>query len=363
MIDKRIFFNFDRPLFFVALLLSCLGIFFVYSASTDNLGTSTDFVIKQIIWLFAGVIIVAVILFIDYKILMDWSYILYGISLILLVFLLLLGKARLGAQRWFEFGGVTIQPSEFTKITFILAVSTYLTKRKYEINLKTILFSFLISSPAMFLILKQPDLGTALLLLPVMFAILFVAGARPKYLLNIILAMGCFAPLAWHFLRDYQKERLSVFLNPNIDPLGAGYTVIQSKIAIGSGRIFGKGWLAGTQSRLNFLPERHTDFIFSVIGEEWGFLGVLLIILLFAFLIRRAIQIAETTEDDFGRFVAGGLCALIAFQSIINIGMTAGFMPVVGLPLPFISYGGSNLLSIFIAIGLLLNIKMRRAIF
>jgi rod shape determining protein RodA len=213
------------------------------------------------------------------------------------------------------------------------------------------------------LVLLQPDLGTALLLVPVFFAMLFVGGARLKYLV-IMFTMGLISmPFLWHFLRGYQKQRLMVFINPNIDPLGAGYTIIQSKIAIGSGGIFGKGWLAGTQSQLNFLPERHTDFIFSVIGEEWGLLGALGLLTVYLLISNRAFRIAALTHDMYGKLVATGIAVMISLQVIINIGMTVGLMPVVGIPLPLVSYGGSSMIATALAAALLLNIAMRRSRF
>ncbi len=355
--------NFDKQLFSIVLGLSFIGILFVYSSSTDNYGTDMDYVIKQFLWMMVGLVAIGLILMVDYKILFDWAYVIYGISIVLLFLLLIIGKARAGAQRWFEIGGITIQPSEFVKLTFIIALAKFLTKNKYEINLKTIFYAFLIASPALLLIFKQPDLGTALILVPILLIMLFIAGMNIKVLFKIVFGGILITPIMWHFLKDYQRKRLLVFLDPNVDPLGSGYTMIQSKIAIGSGKLFGKGWLSGTQSRLNFIPERHTDFIFSVVGEEWGYVGVLLVLILFLVLIRKAISVSETTEEDFGRFIAAGIGSLFMIQVVMNIGMNAGLMPVVGVPLPFISYGGSSLLTSFVAVGLLLNIKMRRSIF
>jgi rod shape determining protein RodA len=213
------------------------------------------------------------------------------------------------------------------------------------------------------LVLLQPDLGTALLLLPIFFAMLVVSGASGKHIAGMMIAGASAAPFFWHFLREYQRQRLLVFINPNIDPLGAGYTIIQSKIAIGSGGLVGKGWLNGTQNQLNFLPERHTDFIFSVVGEEFGFLGASALVILFFVLVKKALVIASQTSDMYGRCIATGIGVMLAMQVIINIGMTIGLMPVVGIPLPLMSYGGSSLLSTMIAIGLLLNVGMRRSTF
>jgi len=215
----------------------------------------------------------------------------------------------------------------------------------------------------MMLIIKQPDLGTAIVFLPILFSILLVAGARIWHMLSIIIIGLASCPLLWFMLKTYQKKRLLVFLNPNMDPLGAGYTVIQSKIAIGSGGLFGKGWLSGTQNQLNFLPERHTDFIFSVIGEEWGFLGAMLLVVLFIILMNRLLNLTNQTNDDRGKFLITGVVALLWFQFFINISMTLGLMPVVGLPLPLVSYGGSSLATTMALIGLAVSVKARRKVF
>jgi len=210
------------------------------------------------------------------------------------------------------------------------------------------------------LILGQPDLGTALMLVPVFFTLLYIWGAKLKHLFFII---GCglvMSPLSWFLLKDYQKERIMVFMNPDIDPLGAGYTVIQSRIAIGSGGAFGKGWLSGTQNQLNFLTERHTDFIFSVAGEEWGFVGGAILIALYYVLVKRAFEIARKTDDPCGTLAACGMATIMGIQVIVNISMTMGFMPVVGLPLPLVSYGGSSLLVTMIALGLLESVAIHR---
>jgi len=213
------------------------------------------------------------------------------------------------------------------------------------------------------LVLLQPDLGTALLLIPIFLTIMIMGGVKLRYIVGMVAIGIAGMPVFWHFLRDYQRQRLLVFINPNIDPLGAGYTIIQSKIAAGSGGLFGKGWLNGTQNQLNFLPERHTDFIFSVIGEEWGFLGAMGLVLLYFFVVKRAFNISMLTSDAYGRAIASGVGVMLGLQVIINIAMTIGLMPVVGIPLPLVSYGGSSLVATVVAIGLLLNVGMRRSTF
>jgi rod shape determining protein RodA len=283
---------------------------------------------------------------------------------VLLVLVLVLGRARLGAQRWFNVGGVAIQPSEFCKLIYVIMMASYLGhSREHLSELKGFFVPVLLTVPPFVLILLQPDLGTALVLVPVFFAMLFIAGTRMRYLIVTGVGGILFSPVFWHFLRDYQKKRLLVFLNPDMDPLGAGYTIIQSKIAIGSGGLFGKGWLSGTQNMLNFLPERHTDFIFSVIGEEWGFMGAVMLITLYFILLKRAVMIVERTTDIYGRLLGVGIITMLGFQVFVNVAMTIGMMPVVGIPLPLISYGGSSLWTTIIAIALLLNVDMRRTRF
>ena len=276
----------------------------------------------------------------------------------------MLGHVRLGAQRWISIGSFAFQPSEFIKLSLILVLSHYVGIRRDSMReLKSLAIPCVLLGIPFVLVLLQPDLGTALLLIPVFLSIMYIGGAPVKYLLSMVAAGIAAMPFFWHVLRDYQKQRLLVFLNPNIDPLGSGYTIIQSKIAIGSGGILGKGWLSGTQNQLNFLPERHTDFIFAVVGEEWGFFGAGLLILAYFVIVNRAFIIAALTGDMYGKAVATGIAVLLSSQVLINIGMTLGMMPVVGIPLPLVSYGGSSLIATFIAVGLLVNIGIRRSRF
>jgi len=313
------------------------------------------------IWMAAALLFLFAILLIDYRRFIDWAYVLYGLNIILLVMVLVIGHTKLGAQRWFGIGGLSLQPSEFAKITSILALSSYLGyKARFSYRIQDLMVSIIIVLPAVILIFVQPDLGTAATLIPILLAMIYIRGIKVKHLMILIGTTLFSMPFFWYMLKDYQRERLLVFVNPNVDPLGAGYTVIQSKIAIGSGMFFGKGWLSGTQNQLNFLPERHTDFIFSVIGEQWGFFGSSILIALFIILIYRGLKIAHETTDSYGKLLAIGIVSLLAFQIIVNIGMTIGLMPVVGLPLPLLSYGGSSLLTTVVSIGILLNIGMRK---
>lgn len=289
---------------------------------------------------------------------------LFAVHIFLLILVLIMGKTVLGAQRWISIGGIGFQPSEFVKVFTVLALARMIGDNQASLKSKRgLIKTFLLVLVPMFLIFKQPDLGTALVLLPIFMAMIWVGGVRLKYFYTMIFTGILLLPFFWHFLKDYQRDRLMVFINPSADPLGAGYTINQSKIAIGSGMFFGKGWLSGTQNKLDFLPERHTDFIFSVIGEEWGFLGSALILGLFLFLVLRGLKIAEDTNDMSGKLIATGITTMLALHVIINIGMTLGLMPVVGIPLPFISYGRSALTANLLAVGFLLNVRKNRTVF
>ena len=282
-------------------------------------------------------------------------------NLILLILVMLVGQTALGAQRWIALGPISIQPSEFSKLIMIIALAAMLEKRGGKINTITDLapVAAYVGVPFL-LVLKQPDLGTSLVFLAIFFGMVFVAGVRLRLLLGIFGAGLAAMPVLWHFLKDYQKMRIMVFMDPNVDPLGAGYHIIQSKIAIGSGMLFGKGLFGGTQSQLNFLPENHTDFIFSVVGEELGFVGCAILLLLYLVVLWRGIRIAQDASDMFGRLLAVGITSMIAFHVLINVGMTMGIMPVTGIPLPLMSYGVSSLTTNIMAIAILLNIQLRR---
>ena len=285
----------------------------------------------------------------------------YVFNLILLILVMLVGQTALGAQRWIALGPISIQPSEFSKLIMIIALAAMLEKRGGKINTITDLapVAAYVGVPFL-LVLKQPDLGTSLVFLAIFFGMVFVAGVRLRLLLGIFGAGLAAMPVLWHFLKDYQKMRIMVFMDPNVDPLGAGYHIIQSKIAIGSGMLFGKGLFGGTQSQLNFLPENHTDFIFSVVGEELGFVGCAILLLLYLVVLWRGIRIAQDASDMFGRLLAVGITSMIAFHVLINVGMTMGIMPVTGIPLPLMSYGVSSLTTNIMAIAILLNIQLRR---
>ena len=353
----------DKILLGAAVVVSILGILFVHSATwsqTPSYGIVSNMVVRQFFWVVAGFVGLFLAANIDYRKIVNYAYPAYLLNLAALVFLLIFGGERYGARRWMSFGPVSIQPSEFLKITVILALAYFLGERREKRGtFGNFIGGAAIVAPGAFLIFLQPDLGTALVLVPILFACLFITGEKVRYLLGSILVAFASLPVLWSFLKSYQKTRLLVFMNPDLDPLGAGYTIIQSKIAIGSGGLAGKGWLNGTQNYLRFLPERHTDFIFSVIGEETGFVGALFVIAVFSVIVWRGLKIISTTKDVSGKVIAAGVVTLIAFQVFVNISMTIGFMPVVGLPLPAISYSGSNTVATLTSIGLLLGVSRK----
>ncbi|MBI1976237.1 MAG: rod shape-determining protein RodA [Candidatus Omnitrophica bacterium] len=352
----------DWSIPFLALTIFLAGLTVLYSASFQKVQeTGIDFPLRQVGWFLISCVVFFLAALYPYRKWVHWAYPFYAVNILLLILTLLLGLVRFGAQRWLAVGGLIFQPSELSKLVVTLTLAQYMGHNRQGISSfrGTLVVVILVGVPLL-LIAAQPDLGTALTLVPVLFSLFWVAGVPRRWIL-LWMAAGFFAaPLLWWFLRDYQKDRLMVFLNPNVDPLGAGYTIIQSKIAIGSGGFLGKGWLSGTQNQLSFLPERHTDFIFSVVGEEWGFAGALILLLLYCWFIRRMTQIIEQTHDPYGKLLAAGITTLLAVHVLVNIGMTSGIMPVVGLPLPLVSYGGSNMLTFMIGFGLMVNIQMRR---
>jgi rod shape determining protein RodA len=295
---------------------------------------------------------------IDYRFWIEASYIFYWIAILSLLLVLVMGDETNGAKRWIKLGILSYQPSELAKLSILLVLSRYIGSRTVELFfLGRLFFILAMLGFPLLLILKQPDLGSALLLVPVAVILMYVGGIPFRWLLWMFIMGMASTPLIWRFLKDYQRERLFVFINPQDDPLGAGYNIIQSMIAIGSGGITGKGYLQGTQTQLSFIPEHHTDFIFSVLGEEWGFIGCALILILYYIMIRKTFEIARKARDREGALLALGIASMFAVQIVINVGMTVGLLPVTGLTLPFVSYGGSSLMFSYAAIGMLLNIS------
>lgn len=403
MFDRRLIKNFDFPLLLTVFFITAIGITMIYS-STYRLasGHQAQFYMKQIYWLLIGIVAMLVVISFDYRELVKMGYLIYAISIVLLILPLLKGSGE--ARRWLSLGIFRFQPSELAKLSVLLVVTQYLYDRSSPLrNLTDLVIPFSLVLVPVGLILVEPDLGTTMVFFPMLIFLIYLAGTPNHYIFFIItpiisillsislwywlpflaalalviyfsktnpidgfiiwvvnLATGIATPLFWGFLKEYQKNRLLVFLNPELDPRGAGYNIIQSKIAIGSGGMWGKGLLMGTQNQLNFLPEQHTDFIFSILGEEGGFIWCFILLVLYTFFLFRALDIAANAKDDRGSLLASGIAGLFLFHIFINIGMTIGIMPVTGLPLPFMSYGGTALLTNMILVGLLENIRMRR---
>jgi rod shape determining protein RodA len=365
MIDRRLFIHFDWTLLGILLILASIGILNLYSITAHWEGSGTPVYLKQFFWLLIGLVLMVTVAFIEYRFYSDFAYVVYSISLFLLLVVFGYGMITSGAQRWVRMGPISFQPSEFVKISLILALAKFFHRppSREGYSLRNLAFPFLLLVLPMVLILKQPDLGTAIILFLVFFSVLLFVKIRWSSLLALFVVGGSILPLVWRFLKEYQKMRIVTFFNPDLDPLGSGYHLIQSKIAVGSGGIMGKGFMKGTQSKLGFLPEQQTDFIFSVLGEEWGLIGSLIVVLLYFGLILWGLRIAIQAKDRFGAILSFGVVAMLFWHTFINIGMVLGLMPVVGIPLPLLSYGGSFLVSTLIGMGLLFNVSMRRYLF
>ncbi|MDP3059120.1 MAG: rod shape-determining protein RodA, partial [bacterium] len=347
MLDRKMLRNLDWSLYIAVIMISLLGILMITSASQNNeFGDPSFYMRKQIIWVVLGHICLLAALYFDYSIWFEVSSFIYAANLVLLVSVLLLGVSGGGAQRWIALGGFRLQPSEFAKIAVAITLATQISKLgKIDSFWKMFICSLHVLVP-MSLILIQPDLGTSLVFVVILVAVMYSAGLTTNLLSLMILGASALAPVVWIFgLKGYQRDRLTIFLDPSKDRTGIGYQLMQSIIAVGSGMFAGQGLFNGTQSRLNFLPEQHTDFIFSVVGEELGFIGSILLVLGFFFIIYRIFMIALSAKDAFGRYFAIAIGSFLAFQVIVNIGMTVGVMPITGLPLPFFSAGGSSYLA------------------
>lgn len=363
-LDRRLLKKLDFTLITAVLVMCGIGLVFVYSATHRGVGYGQPedpfaYSKRQLTIVFAGLACIAVILTLDYNLIRRVHFFLYWGNIAILILVLIVGRRISGAERWLKIGAVAVQPSEFSKVIIILTLSNFIADANINSG-RDLIIAFLHVILPMGLVLLQNDLGTAMVFAGITISMLFVAGIRAKNLLTIA-AVGALASPAVFFLglKGYQRARILTFLNPYTDPTGTGYNVIQSTIAIGSGGFFGKGLFRSTQVRLNFLPAHHTDFIFSVIGEELGFLGGVAILVLYAIILWRCFQAASTAKDSFGQLVAAGITSMIFIHILINIGMTMGLMPVTGIPLPFLSYGGSSLMANLIAIGFVLNINMR----
>jgi len=405
MVTARLGPDIDRPLLWATLLLALIGIAFVYSAtSMPSAASEHGLYLKQLLWLAIAVGGGALAAAVPYRIYLGkTAWLLYVIGLGLLVLTLFIGHVGLGAQRWLGWGPLKFQPSELAKIATVLLLANLLSERKLDLTeLRSLVRPCLVAFVPFLLVLKQPDLGTSVTFVSILFTMLYWAGLPLLYLFLLVtpiinvaasfflpawivfaaalaivlyrsrlrlmpilfvvavnLAVGIVTPQVWNHLQPYQRQRIATFLDPAADPYGAGYQIIQSKIAIGSGEVVGKGFLHGTQKGLEFLPEQHTDFIFSVVGEETGFLGSAVVTILYLLLIARGIRIAHRSRNRFAGLLAIGLTSIFLYHVLVNVCMTVGLAPVTGLPLPLLSYGGTSLLTSFLQVGLIQNVAMR----
>jgi rod shape determining protein RodA len=360
MIRQRSFSLPDLNFLGTALVLSAIGLTLIYSATyfTDP---TLNIVHKQMLWIVIGIALMAVFLFVDYHVLFDAAPILYAVGLVLLVYLLAWGKLTANVKSWIHIGGFQFQPSEFMKIfTALMLARFFENQSRAYMDVRFFAQAMGIIALPVFLIIVQPDFGTAATFFPLVAVAMYFGGIRWKVWVVAAVVVALVLPLGWTLLKPYQKDRIITFLNPNRDPLGRGYQVTQAKIAIGSGGIHGKGFKNGTQAKLEFLPARHTDFIFAVLGEEWGFIGVLIVLGLYLFLILQALTFAKNARDRGGTFLAICLISFFIFHVLINVSMQIGVLPTTGIPLPLISYGGSSTMMFFMAIGLMLNVDKRR---
>lgn len=366
--ERRPIRHIDMSLIFTVVALSTISLFLIYSATNrtlSDLGLDPGTYLKrQGTWTFLGVILVLVFASFDYRFLKVYAGFVYFGALGLLVLVQTpIGSTVKGSQRWFSFLGFQFTPSEWMKLGVILMLAAYLSELRHEeLSLQETLRVTAIAGLPMLLVFIQPDMGTTIIITAILVGVLIVAGSKPRHLAVLAIAalVLMFAAFQMNIIKEYQVKRLTAFLDEEADPQGAGYNKAQAEIAIGSGGVLGLGYMNGIQTNLDYVPEQHTDFIFTVVGEEFGFVGGMTVLLLFGILAFRAFRIALLSKDPFGTYVAAGIASMFSAQVFINIGMTMGIMPITGIPLPFVSYGGTSTLANFVAVGLLLNIHMRR---
>lgn len=366
MIDRRLLVNIDWTLLGLVVAVSLLGILNIYSATTPYKVVGAPYYLKQFYWMAFGMFIALAVCSFDYHLLEDFSYWLYGILVVLLLAVLVVGRSSMGATRWLHLGFFNIQPSELMKIVIIITFAHFFNRFHTPggLSLREVFLPLGILMLPALLIMKQPDLGTATLVVLIAASMTVYVGLRWSTVVSFVLVTIPVAWLSWaHLLRPYQKNRILDFINPERSRLGSGYHIIQSKIAVGSGGLAGKGFIKGTQSQLRFLPEQHTDFAFSVFAEEWGFIGCLVLIILYLSLVLWGLNIARRCNDRFGSLLAMGVTAMLFWHIVINMGMVIGMFPVVGVPMPFFSYGGTSMITSMVGIGILQNISMRRFMF
>jgi rod shape determining protein RodA len=347
----------DFPLLLSIIILAIIGVFVLYSASDRN----TDLLLRHGLRLLIGFTIMFAIAQLQPNTIRYWSPWLFGLGLLLLLLVLAFGDTGGGAQRWLDFGLFRFQPSEIMKLAVPMMLAWYLSAAAIPPTLLRLLVAVVLLVLPTLLIARQPDLGTALLIASAGFFVLFLAGLRWSVIITALIGMIASTPLVWNYLlHDYQRQRVLTFLNPEIEPLGSGYHIIQSTIAIGSGGIQGKGWLNGTQAHLDFLPERSTDFIFAVFSEEFGLLGALVLLLFYGIIISRGIVITANAQDSYSRLLAGSVTLTFFIYVFVNIGMVSGLLPVVGVPLPLISYGGTSIVTLMAGFGILMSVQTHR---
>ena len=353
--------DFDWVLLLIVVLICALGVMEIYSATLNTKFQGMH--VRQVYWIAAGLVLMFILSIVNYHVLLENVPWMYGIAILSLVAVLVFGRKYLGARRWILMpGGSHFQPSEWVKLILILAIAKYFADyNERELPFRELVKAGLIVGVPMLLVLKQPDLGTALTYVPVAIMGLFLGGMRAKHALVLLLIAGILMPAVWHYgLKPYQKERLTSFMAPEADSKGSGYQVIQSLVAVGSGGLWGKGATKGTQTQGQFLPVPHTDFIFAAWSEEHGFVGATFVLLLYFLMLMRLISNAQTAPDRAGTFIVMGVVAVLTFHVLVNVGMVVGFMPVTGIPLPLMSYGGSSVLFTFLALGIVMNVRMRR---
>lgn len=364
--DRRLITHANWGLVGLLALLFFIGLANLYSASgvrlEDGMAVSSYYQ-RQLLWGGIGLCGMVVCMLFDYRHLKSLATPAYLCSIGLLILVLVMGKSAKGAARWLHFAGFTMQPSEIAKISVLLIAAKFLSSKKDTLGWRD--FSVIVALGAFpaFLIFKQPDLGTSLTVMLLLAGMILYHGVKPYVFKSCCVIIPLLAPLAWTFLKPYQRQRLLTFFDPSADPLATSYHINQSHIAIGSGQVWGKGFLEGTQNQLRFLPEKHTDFAIAVFGEEWGFIGCILLLTIFCLFLLSLLTTARDAKDRFGSVMVAGVFFYFFWQIIINMGMTMGLMPVVGIPLPFLSYGGSATLVNFCLLGLVLNVSMRRFIF
>ena len=350
----------NYPLLGLIIILFFVGLAALYSISN---GDFNSWPLKHSQRFILGLIIFFLVIFFDLRLIFGYAYVIFFLSIISLVIIPFFGIESNGATRWINIAGISLQPSEFVKYTLILALAKYFHSINNDSSfIKTLIIPLIITIVPVLLVITQPDLGTALIILIGGISLFWISGLNYKYFIVGVFSILCFLPVLWQYLKDYQKDRVLTFFNPERDPLGNGYHIMQSKIALGSGGIFGKGYMEGTQSHLNFLPEMQTDFIFTMLGEEFGFTGTLLILLIYAALIMISIRLALKSRSLFSKYLSLGVCNVFFIYVFVNIGMVTGLLPVVGVPLPFISYGGSSMLAVMFGFGLLMNCYINRNI-